>query len=792
MKCNMPIIYPRKMQNNGGFALRVVEVIMQVTNSYYEDEVRDGFYIPGMMKRAWAASIEVLEVIIKICKKHNIQYFADAGTLLGAVRHKGFIPWDDDLDICMVREEYNRFLEIAPKELPEKFNLVALQTNEEYDQLFARVINRWTFNFEEEGLKKFHDFPFVVGVDIFPLDYIAPDEEEEECRCYLTRIVSDIEKTIDKELTEEEKEILLSRIEKECKVSIDRTKNVRRQLLFLEEQLFSMYREDEATELAFMPVWTMKEEGNRFKKEHYAQSIEMDFEYIKIAVPVMYDAILRQKYGDYMKLVHNWEYHEYPFYKKQMVLMEEEANVKYPEYIFSKNDLCKNRQERINIKTQLTEFVSLLYEAHAAMETAWKEGDVSVLPELLEACQNGAIAMGNIIEQAKGEGFVTIGILEQYCEVVFQIYEALLAEKWTEAIANNEKLGELLKQIEDSVENDIKQHKEIVFCPYKTSLWDGFESVWRAAVEDENCDVYVVPIPYFYRDAFGVFKEMQYEGEKFPADVPIVRYEDYDFVSRQPDVIFIQNPYDEYNTVISVHPNYYASVLKNYTDKLVYIPSFITDEIDPRDGRAMTNTRCYITMPGVVQADRVIVQSENMKKIYIDVLTEFAGEDTKSVWEEKILGLGSPKYDKGINAKKANVKIADEWKQLIYKPDGSTKKVILYNVSISGLLQNKEKMLEKMKSVFAIFKENQEDVALLWRPHPQMREAVEISYPQLWKEYQAILKQYQEEAWGIYDDTMDIDDVIALCDAYFGDTGSIAQKFRVEGKPVMLQDVECV
>lgn len=765
---------------------------MQVTNSYYEDEIRDGFYVPGMMKRAWAASIEVLEEIIRICKKHNIQYFADAGTLLGAIRHKGFIPWDDDLDICMVREEYTRFLEVAPGELPERYDLVSIQTSDEYDQVFARLVNRRTLSFEEKDLKKYHDFPFVVGVDIFPLDYIAPDEEEEECRCYLARIVADIEKTIDTELTEEQSEILITSVEKQCGVTIDRTGHVRNQLLRLEEQLFSMYREEEATEIAFMPVWAMTGQGNRFKKEYYKQSIEVDFENTKIAVPAMYDAILREKYGDYMKLVHNWEFHEYPFYLKQMDFMEDAVNVRYPEYHFSKDNLLKDREIKQNVKTQIAEIASLLHEAHEAIETAIEGMDVQLLSELLEACQNGAIAIGNLIEESQGEGFVTIGILEKYCEVVYRIYEALMGEDFAKANEGSKELIELLAKIEFSVENDIKLKKEVVFCPYKASLWDGFESIWRAAKEDPDCEVYVVPAPYFYRDAFGTFRDAEYEGMEFPADVSVVWHEDYDFVNRQPDMIFIQNPYDEYNPVMSIHPKFYARVLKNYTDQLVYVPSFVTDEIDPRDGRAMTNTQCYVTMPGVVEADKVIVQSEEMRQIYIDVLTEFAGEDTKSIWEEKVLGLGSPKNDKIASRKNAAIKIPEAWERLIYKADGSKKKVILYNVSISGLVQNQEKMIEKMQSVFATFKENQEEVTLLWRPHPQIREAVETSYPKLWQDYQTLLERYKEEAWGIYDDTPDLDNVVAVCDAYFGDTGSVAQKFRVERKPVMLQSVECV
>ena len=94
---------------------------MLFPDSFFEDEVRDGFYVPALMKRSWAAQIEVLEAVARICKKHHIRWFADRGTLLGAVRHKGFIPWDDDLDICMLRDDYIRFNAVIRRELPKGF-----------------------------------------------------------------------------------------------------------------------------------------------------------------------------------------------------------------------------------------------------------------------------------------------------------------------------------------------------------------------------------------------------------------------------------------------------------------------------------------------------------------------------------------------------------------------------------------------------------------------------------------------------------------------------------------------
>ena len=93
---------------------------LEFSAEFFLDEVREGFYISSIMKRYWAAQLTVLAEIDKVCKKYDIPWYADCGTLLGGVRHGGFIPWDDDMDICMLRHDYIKFISVAKDELPPK------------------------------------------------------------------------------------------------------------------------------------------------------------------------------------------------------------------------------------------------------------------------------------------------------------------------------------------------------------------------------------------------------------------------------------------------------------------------------------------------------------------------------------------------------------------------------------------------------------------------------------------------------------------------------------------------
>ncbi len=291
---------------------------MQLPKGFLEGEIREGFYVESMMKRVWAAQIEVLHDVDYICKKHNIQYFADWGTLLGAVRHKGFVPWDDDMDITMKRPDYIKFCEIAPHEM-KGYDIVNIHTDLGWDMLITRIVNGKVISYNIDRMEKYHGCPWVIGLDIFPLDYVAPTEEEDEYHCQLQRIVEVFANTLESGEHDEEKirETAL-KIEEMFNVKFDYEKPLSTQLLKLAERLSMMYTEEESDKLALMPDHIGPRPLDVYPKEYYSDTIEMPFEYTTIPVPVGYDAILRQKYGDnYMQPIIGASSHQYPFYMKQ-------------------------------------------------------------------------------------------------------------------------------------------------------------------------------------------------------------------------------------------------------------------------------------------------------------------------------------------------------------------------------------------------------------------------------------------------------------------------------------------
>jgi hypothetical protein len=450
---------------------------------------------------------------------------------------------------------------------------------------------------------------------------------------------------------------------------------------------------------------------------------------------------------------------------------------------------------RIAQKKQAEEFVELLGQAHEEIRSAIEKKNIPAAMSLLADCQDGAIALGDLIENAEGEGAATIPFLEGYCELVYGIHQGLAEEMEGGNPVRADKAYKTLRQghirIANSIAHDVEVRREVVFLPYKASMWDSLESVWKAADEDPGCDAYVIPIPYYDKNPDGSFRELHYEGGEYPKDVPVVWYEDYDFEKRRPDMIFIHNPYDDCNIVTSVHPFFYSKNLKKFTEKLVYIPYFILGEIDPENRQELEGIEKFCLVPGVAYADQVVVQSEDMRQAYINVLTEFMSGQGRSraYWEKKILGLGSPKVDKVLSTRKEDLEIPEEWMRVIRKADGSWKKIIFYNTTVTALLQHNEQYLEKMRDVFRVFYENRDEVALLWRPHPLFGATIQSMRPELGKAYREIVESYKRNGWGIYDDSSELDRAVVLSDGYYGDWSSVACLYKDVNKSIMVQNV---
>jgi len=121
--------------------------------------------------------LEILNEFDRICKKYGLQYFLTAGTAIGAVRHGGFIPWDDDIDVGMLREEYEKFIRIAPKELKDEYFLQTLESDPKCPCLFAKIRKNGTIYQENNkvGMKMHRG----IWIDIFPFDYISTNKKEQ-------------------------------------------------------------------------------------------------------------------------------------------------------------------------------------------------------------------------------------------------------------------------------------------------------------------------------------------------------------------------------------------------------------------------------------------------------------------------------------------------------------------------------------------------------------------------------------------------------------------------------------
>lgn len=268
------------------------ERIMQkgfLKEDFLKEEVICDFLVDEKRKKIWAIELDLLREFGRVCEKYNLKYFLVHGSLLGAIRHNGIIPWDDDIDVGMFREDYERFIEVAKDEFSEPYFLQTPYTDKGYFFSFIRLRNSNTTAISRAF--QYESFNQGIYLDIFPFDYTEKEEMEERYNQIKKLTIQN-----SKYMKLKNPEFSISETEKAQILSTNPLETYE----MIQKLAMNHYKEPKDY-LAFA-VWTNLEWPiYLYETKDHEELIEHEFEGMKIPVPVGYDKILRIIYGDYMK-----------------------------------------------------------------------------------------------------------------------------------------------------------------------------------------------------------------------------------------------------------------------------------------------------------------------------------------------------------------------------------------------------------------------------------------------------------------------------------------------------------
>ncbi|MBR3232744.1 LicD family protein [Candidatus Saccharibacteria bacterium] len=252
------------------------------------------------LRRLQLAELDAMKEFVRICKKHGLTYYISGGTYLGAVRHKGFIPWDDDMDVAMPRTDYEKLLTVA-SDIDPRFELVTFHNKKDYYWYPSRLLNKKVLITTRATRNEHVE---AAWIDIFPLDGLPKSKVLSSIQKFrLMRLrafyrLSDFDNLVDIKSKKKRPlyEIILIFVGKKCNVF--KFLNTKKQLAKIDKALKKYSEINSPTYMNFMGSYKLK---SIISKEVYGNGAYYDFEGMKLFGPEDYDAYLSTIYGNYME-----------------------------------------------------------------------------------------------------------------------------------------------------------------------------------------------------------------------------------------------------------------------------------------------------------------------------------------------------------------------------------------------------------------------------------------------------------------------------------------------------------
>lgn len=288
----------------------MVNLSIQLPAHFLEEQELSGYTVPASMKEVWAVELDLLAQVQAICEKYHIQYFASGGTLLGAVRHNGFIPWDDDIDITMLRQDYEKFCSHY-KELKKPYELQFFGKTDGYLTGHAQLRNTETTAVLKTSLSKDYATTYCQGIfiDIFPLDAVPDDEHErnkfvkklEKYKKRCNRVYHATGGYLPEKATLKRKVLHVL-----CKAVSAKYSYQYFHKKFLNECMkYNHTKTKYVSMLSFMPT----NEKLYIKRSNLEHAVLHPFEFMQMPIEKNYDEVLKVQYGDYQTPLKDGSYH---------------------------------------------------------------------------------------------------------------------------------------------------------------------------------------------------------------------------------------------------------------------------------------------------------------------------------------------------------------------------------------------------------------------------------------------------------------------------------------------------